>query len=106
MEYLIFNFSYFCCDGHFEKPQERKCITKFPVIITDSYSIDCELAEKYKFVDLWKGCMMGLPRLQPAKLCIHDGPEIMILGCFLEVSWQNYDTNNNSSHTILVSNES
>ena len=21
--------------------------------------------------------MMGLPRLQPTKLCIHDGPEIM-----------------------------
>ena len=32
---------------------------------------------------------MGLPRLQPTKLCIHDGPEIMFLGLFLhEMSTQ------------------
>ena len=30
------------------------------------------------FVDLWEGRMMGLPRLQPTKLCIQDGPEIML----------------------------
>ena len=49
----------------------------FPVNITDSYSIGCKLPEKYKFVNLWKGFMMGLPRLQPTRLCMHDGPKIM-----------------------------
>ena len=37
-----------------------------PVDITNSHSIGSRLAEK-KFVDLWKGCMMGLSRLQPTK---------------------------------------
>ena len=41
--------------------------------------------------------MMGLARLQPTKLWIHDG--------FLEVFWQNFNTNINPSHTILLSND-
>ena len=49
--------------------------------------------------------MMGLPRLQPTRLGMYDGPEIIFQGCFLEVSWQNFNTNNNPCHTILVSNE-
>ena len=49
---------------------------------------------------------MGLPRLQSTRLRMHDGPEIMLFsGCFLEVSWQNFNTNNNPSYKILVSNE-
>ena len=85
--------------------QARECIPKFPVEITDSNSMSSKLAEKYKFVDLWEGCMAGLPRLQPSNICTNDGPEFVFYGCSLEV-WHN-DTNNNSSHhTILVSNES
>ena len=37
---------------------------------TYSCSIDCKLAEKYKFVDLWEGYMICLDYM-------HDGPEIM-----------------------------
>ena len=81
MEYPIFSFSYFVCGGHFENAQDN-----FPVNIIDSYSIGCKLAEECKFVDLWEGCMMGRPTLQPNKICIHDGPEIMFLGLFLRGS--------------------
>ena len=49
----------------------------FSVNITDYYSIGCKLAEKYKFVNLGEGCMMGLPRLQPTRLCMHAGTKIM-----------------------------
>ena len=78
MEYPIFSF--FFVATILKMPQERECI---PVNITDFNSLGCKLAEKYKFVDLWEGCMKGLPRLQPTKLCIHDSPEIMFLGLFL-----------------------
>ena len=40
------------------------------------------LQKKNKFVDPWEGRMMGLPMLQPTKLCTHNGPEIMFLGLF------------------------
>ena len=50
---------------------------------------------------------MDLPRLQPTRLCMHEGSKIMFFkGCFYDVSWQNFNTINNPSHTILVSNES
>ena len=55
-------------------PQEMECIPNYPVNITDFYSIGRKLAEKSKFVDLWEGCMMGLPRLQPDKLCMDNDP--------------------------------
>ena len=75
MEYPIFSFSYFFFVAAILKMlQKTECITNFPVIITDSYSIGCKLAEKYKFVNLKEGCMMGLPRLQPTRLCMHAGP--------------------------------
>ena len=59
--------------------QDKGISQNFHVNITDSYSIGCKLAEKYKFVNLWEGFMMGLPWLQPTKLGIHDGPEIMFI---------------------------
>ena len=55
----------------------------FPVNITDSYSIGCKLAEKYTFVNLREGCMMGLPRLQPTRLCMQAGQKSCFLGLFL-----------------------
>ena len=45
--------------------------------ITDYYSKDCKLAEKFKFVNLGEWCMMGLPRLQPTRLYMHAGTKIM-----------------------------
>ena len=33
---------------------------------------------------------MGLPRLQPTKLCISDGPEIVLLGLYLRSSLYTY----------------
>ena len=79
MEYPIFSFSYFFSWRPFWKCSRRGSTSQnFPVNITDSYSIGCKLAEKYKFVNLWEGCMMGLLRLQSTRLSMHDGPEIML----------------------------
>ena len=47
---------------------------------------------------------MGRLRLQPTKLCIHDGPEIMFLELFLRGFLTNFYTNKKPRHTILVSN--
>ena len=63
------------------------------------------LAEKYKFVDFWEGCMMGLPRLQPTKLCIQDGPEIMFLGLFLYILTQIITTATQIWYQMKVQNE-
>ena len=70
MECHIFSFSYFFLWRPFWKCfRSGSASQSFLVSITDSYSICCKLAEKYKFVDLWGGYVMGLPGLQPAKLC-------------------------------------
>ena len=78
MECPIFSFSYFFSWRPFSKCSRRgSTLQIFPINITDSYSIGCKLPEKYKFVNLWKRCMMGMSRLQPTRLCMHDGPKIM-----------------------------
>ena len=82
MEHPIFNFRIFFVAAILKCPRRGSASQNFPVNITNSYSIGYNLAEKYKFVDLWEGCMMGRPTLQSTKICIHDGPEIMFLGLF------------------------
>ena len=74
-EFTGFTFSYFFWWRPFWKcPRRGSAFQNFPVNITDSYSLGCKLAEKYKFVYLWEGCMMSLPRLQSTKLCMHNTP--------------------------------
>ena len=83
IEYPIFSFWYFLWWPFWKCSRRGSASQNFPVNITDSYSIGWNLAGKYQFVDVREGYTMGLPRLQPTKLCLHDGPEIMILGLFL-----------------------
>ena len=53
---------FFCWRPFWKCPRRVSASQNFPVNITDSYSMCCKLAEKYEFVDLWEGCMMGLPK--------------------------------------------
>ena len=65
-----------------------------------------QACKKCKFVDLWEGC-----KIWPAWTTAYQTASTMIqksgfFCCFLDVSWQNVNINNNHSHTILASNES
>ena len=106
MEYPIFSFSIFYFGAHFENALGEGAHRKIVLLTLQILVLWAVSLQNNMFVDLWEGCMMGLPILQPTKLCMHDVLEIMFLGLFLRVSWQNLDTNNNPSHTILVTNES
>ena len=80
MEYPIFSFSYFLWWPFWKCSRRGSASQKFSVNIIDSYFVGCKLIEKYKFVDLWEGegCMIGMSRLQPTKLCIQRYPDIIL----------------------------
>ena len=64
-------------------PVTRKMFHGQCINITDFYSPGSKPAEKYRFVDLCEGCLMGLLGLRPSKLCIRGGPEFTFFGLFL-----------------------
>ena len=83
------------CGSQFENAPADSASQNFPVNITDSYSIGCKLAEKYKFVDVWEGCMMGLLDYSLPNSASPMVQKSYILGLFLRGSLTNVNTNNN-----------